>query len=66
MQSYNKIFLIMFILLTILLFFVGCRNNDILNCDRYNEKYYDICISNHAAKIAEQNVTEAMERFAKI
>jgi len=51
----------MFILLAILLFFVGCKNNDMLNCDKYNEKYYNICISNHAAVVAKQNVTKAIE-----
>ena len=56
MKSYN-----IFFLGIILLFLVGCKNSDQLKCDNYDGEYKDICIFNHAAKVAEQNVTKAME-----
>jgi len=56
MKSYN-----IFFLGIILLFLVGCKNSDQLKCGNYDGKYGDICIFNHAAKVAEQNVTKAAE-----
>jgi hypothetical protein len=60
MSSYKRFFFVILFAL-IFLFLLGCKNSNQLNCDDYDDAYRDICTFNYAAKVAEQNVTKAME-----